>query len=228
MALSFGHFSVDLAQRLLLGAGLEIRLGTKEFDLLQLLIEQRPRALSKHDIFTRLWPDTFVSEGNLATLVTGLRFALGDNPRAPKFIRTVYGFGYAFVGEVTESQAAEGDVRTRWTLVYQNRSIPLRDGVHVLGRFGSDVIVVPAPTVSRRHARLTVTANTLLIEDLGSKNGTWVGDVRVDAPTPVGSGVQVLLGSQPLLCFLSGGDESTLDLKRDGPPAAPNPGTASS
>ena len=79
MALSFGDFSVDFAQRLLCGAAGEIRLGNKEFDLLQLLIEQRPRALSKDEIFARLWSDTFVTEGNVATLVTGLRFALGDD-----------------------------------------------------------------------------------------------------------------------------------------------------
>ena len=219
MALSFGHFTIDFAQRLLVGAGAEIRLGNKEFDLLRLLIEQRPQALSKDDIFSHLWPDTFVSEGNLATLVTGLRLALGDNPKAPKFIRTVYGFGYAFVGDVVESPAAANDVRTRWALVCQNRLIPLTDGVHVLGRSGSDVIAVPAQTVSRRHARLTVTEDTLLIEDLGSKNGTWVGEVRVEAPMLVESGVQILLGSQPLLFFLSGGDGSTVGLRKDGPSA---------
>jgi DNA-binding winged helix-turn-helix (wHTH) protein len=217
MALTFGDFSVDFAQRLLVGPGGEIRLGNKEFDLLQLLIEQRPRALSKDAIFARLWPDTFVTEGNVATLVTGLRFALGDDAKTPRFIRTVYGFGYAFIGDIVEPPAAHGDSLARWTLLYENQFIPLCPGVHIVGRFGSDVIVVPDPSVSRRHARLTVAGDTLMIEDLGSKNGTWIGESRVDAPTFVQSGAPILLGSQSVRFVALPGDDSTVDISdRDG------------
>ena len=51
-----------------------------------------------------IWPGTYVSESTLAVVVTGLRQALGDDARQPRFIRTVHRFGYAFCGEARESK----------------------------------------------------------------------------------------------------------------------------
>jgi len=100
MRLAFGDFVIDFDQRRLLSAQQEVRLTPKAFDLLRLLIETRPKALSKQEIFDRLWPGTFVTENNLATLVADLRSSLGDQASEPRFIRTVYAFGYAFVGDI--------------------------------------------------------------------------------------------------------------------------------
>ena len=55
-----------------------------------------PKAVSKADIHSRLWPDIHVSEPNLGNLVVELRAALGDDARRPRIIRTVARFGYAF------------------------------------------------------------------------------------------------------------------------------------
>jgi len=88
--LSFGEFVIDFDERRLSSSGHEIRLTPKAFDLLRLLIETRPKALSKQEIFDRLWPGTFVTENNLATLVADLRSSLGDQASGPRFIRTVY------------------------------------------------------------------------------------------------------------------------------------------
>ena len=105
MRLAFGDFVIDFDERRLLSAQQEIRLTPKAFDLLRLLIETRPKALSKQEIFDRLWPGTFVTENNLATLVADLRSSLGDQASEPRFIRTVYAFGYAFVGDVVVPSA---------------------------------------------------------------------------------------------------------------------------
>jgi DNA-binding winged helix-turn-helix (wHTH) protein len=99
---SFGEFIADFDQRRLFARDREIRLTPKCFELLSLLIEHRPRALKKDELFAGLWPDTFVTENTLATLVADLRSALGDDPHEPRFIRTVYVYGYALACDVVE------------------------------------------------------------------------------------------------------------------------------
>ena len=73
MRLAFGEFVIDVGERRVFSGAQEIRLTPKAFDLLRLLIENRPKAPSKQEIFDRLWPGTFVTENNLAALVADLR-----------------------------------------------------------------------------------------------------------------------------------------------------------
>lgn len=96
MTTAFGEYQLDDARRELLRLGVPVHLTPKAFELLRLLLERRPAAVSKADIHDRIWPGTFVSDVNLATLVFEIREAIGDDPHAPRFIRTVRGFGYAF------------------------------------------------------------------------------------------------------------------------------------
>ena len=66
-----------------------------------MLLANRSRAVSKAELQQHLWPSTFVEETNLAGLVAEIRRALRDSASSPMFVRTVYGFGYRFVGDVT-------------------------------------------------------------------------------------------------------------------------------
>jgi DNA-binding winged helix-turn-helix (wHTH) protein len=93
----FGPFVLSPGQRLLLRDGAEIRLIPRYFDLLVLLIERRLEAVSRQEIFDRVWADVVVSDGALSQAVRTLRRALGDDPREPVFIRTVSRHGYQFV-----------------------------------------------------------------------------------------------------------------------------------
>jgi DNA-binding winged helix-turn-helix (wHTH) protein len=93
----FGRFVLSPGQRLLLRDGVEIRLIPRYFDLLVLLIERRLEAVSRQEIFDRVWADVVVSDGALSQAVRTLRRALGDDPREPMFIRTVSRHGYQFV-----------------------------------------------------------------------------------------------------------------------------------
>ena len=99
MRIRFGTFTLDFESRQLTSAGQEIHLEPKAFELLSALVLERPKALSKADLQERLWPGTFVAEANLSNLVAEIRAALGDPARAPKFVRTAHGFGYAFCGD---------------------------------------------------------------------------------------------------------------------------------
>jgi Tol biopolymer transport system component/DNA-binding winged helix-turn-helix (wHTH) protein len=103
MSFWFGDFEVDQERRQLLRAGEPVPLEPKAYELLSLLLERRPRALSRAQIRDVIWPQTFVSESTLAVLVNGIRQALSDDARHPRFIRTVHGFGYAFCGEAHQT-----------------------------------------------------------------------------------------------------------------------------
>ena len=80
----------------------------KYFDALRLLVERRADAVSKADLFAVVWSDVIVTDGALAQAVRTLRRALDDDPKAPRYIRTVSRHGYQFVAAVTE----EPDVET--------------------------------------------------------------------------------------------------------------------
>jgi DNA-binding winged helix-turn-helix (wHTH) protein len=216
MRVSFREFDVDFDQRRLFAGDREVRIAPKALDLLRLLIDKRPAAIGKSEIFARLWPDTFVTENTLATLIGDLRSALGDDASAPVIIRTAYGFGYAFVAEIAKQPpAVTPETVTQWMLVSGPREIPLPTGVTILGRSGPGVITLDSSTVSREHARLTVTSEQLVIDDLGSKNGTWVGQVPVSGPTPLKDGDEIRLGSFVVaVCAVAPGSSTeTLEAK---------------
>ena len=184
----------DSAARRVWRDGVEHHLTRKAFDLLTLLVERRPAAVSKGDIHAQLWPDTFVSEVTLHSLMSELRRVLGDDAERPRFIRTVHGFGYAFVGPVESPDGLAVARPVRGWLVSPTGRVNLFDGDNLLGRDLDDVIDVPSPTVSRRHAAIRFTGEAWL-EDLGSKNGTFVGDLRVTQPVRLADGDRVRLGA---------------------------------
>jgi len=86
------------------------------------LIEQRPAALSKERLFEIVWPDTFVAESNLASLVKEIRTALQDDARQSTLIRNVFGYGYAFAGEATAETLATTKVESVAVLPFANGS----------------------------------------------------------------------------------------------------------
>ena len=199
MRIRFGPFSVDLDTRQLMHGSREIHLAPKAFELLTTLALERPKVLSKAVLQERLWPGTFVAEANLSNLVAEIREALGDRSRAPVFIRTVHGFGYAFCGEATD--ITEPDLRDTgqdgpscW-LEWNRRRFPLSAGEHVIGRDPDLEVRLDRSTVSRRHARLVVTAAGTVLEDFGSKNGTFRGSERVTSPVHLADGDAIRIGA---------------------------------
>jgi len=190
----FGEFALDTGTRELLRSGQPVHLSPKAYQLLAILVEGRPSALSKSDLQGRLWPDTFVVEANVANLVGEIRDALGDDPRRPRYLRTVRGFGYAFHGAAAaESPAAASGTVCR--LIWKGGRATLSEGEHILGRDAEASVVLGSPSVSRRHARILVAGNEAKLEDLGSKNGTFLNDRRVAAPQSLADGDTLRVGS---------------------------------
>ena len=196
MKLRLGELTFDADTRQLLSGDIELHLSPKAFDLLRILITHRPRALSKQELHEQLWPATFVSEANLASLIAEVREALGDTARKPRFIRTAHRFGYAFFGEAVEVPHSPPSVQPTsfcW-LVRDAKRLPLQAGENILGRDEADILI-DSPTVSRRHARIRISATEAMLEDLGSKNGTFVNGERLSTVVRLKDGDEVQVGS---------------------------------
>lgn len=202
MRIRFGDCTLDTDSRELLRGGRPVHLTGKAFQMLETLVANAPKALSKDALQSSLWPDVFVDESNLASLVAELRGALGDDARTPRFIRTVYGFGYAFCGEVAEAGPAPPASRrsgvSRFRLIWGQKEIVLTEGENVLGRGPESIEWIDRDTVSRRHARIVIAGAKATLEDLGSKNGTYLRGRLVERAIPVADGDEIRLGAVPL------------------------------
>ena len=196
MAYSFGVFTLDPGTRRLLRGADEVHLSPKAFDLLHLLIEDRSRAVPRAELHQRLWPSTFVLETNLASLVAEVRRGLEDSADDPQFVRTVHRLGYWFIGQLTEDGAgpAAKPKLTRYWLVWETRQVALTDGENIIGRDPDASVWIDATGVSRHHARIVAGA-VPTIEDLGSKNGTFLQGEQISRPQPLNDGDQIRLGS---------------------------------
>jgi len=105
MRLRFGDCLFDSETRQLWRGAEPVHLAPREFRLLELLLERRPKAIAKEDLHRELWPDTHVSDASLTNLVARVREAIGDDARRPRLVRTVQRFGYAFSGSAEEPAA---------------------------------------------------------------------------------------------------------------------------
>jgi DNA-binding winged helix-turn-helix (wHTH) protein len=198
---TFGGFVLDLDARELRRGSTPVPLSPKAFQLLGLLVEHRPKALSKRDLQERLWPGTFVVEKNLTNLVAEIRDALGDDASDPLFVRTVHRFGYAFHAQTatpTRADASGARPPARFRVVWTGARVALRDGEHVIGRDPDLELFLDAANVSRHHARITIAGDRATLEDLGSKNGTFVGERRVESATRLADGDVIRVGSEAL------------------------------
>jgi len=181
MRVSFGDCVFDSGTRQVFRAGKPIPVSPKAFQLLEVLIERRPNAVSKEELQELLWPSTYVSEANLPNLVAELRSELGDSPRSSRILRTVQRFGYAFVATPLPTARSGGQL-CAFRLIWGDREIALRVGENLLGRDDDAVVWVDDAAVSRRHARISIDESSAVLEDLGSKNGTYLRGQRIGAP----------------------------------------------
>jgi DNA-binding winged helix-turn-helix (wHTH) protein len=203
MRLSFGDCELDLDTRQLYAGGKEVHLQPKAFQVLELLLQNRPRAVSKDEIHEKLWPGTFVSDGTLTSLIAEVRDAIGDPAHEPRFVRTLHRFGYAFSGAAEETSGRLPDrpglPMPAYCLIRGRRRVSLEAGESIIGRDPGATAFIDHPSVSRRHARIVVSASGAVLEDLGSKNGTFLDDTRIERPVPLADGHKLRVGSVDLI-----------------------------
>ena len=104
----FGPFRVDPDKKLLLRDGETVAITPKAIETLVILLRNAGELVSREQMIEELWPDSFVEEANLSQNIFMLRKALGDTPEDRRYIVTLPGRGYRFVGHV-ETLPAEGD-----------------------------------------------------------------------------------------------------------------------
>jgi DNA-binding winged helix-turn-helix (wHTH) protein len=199
MRVSFGDFTLDTDERLLSKGGVPVHLTPKALALLECLVTKGHGAVPKAELLGRVWPSTCVSEGSLTSVVKELRKALGDSARSPRYVRGVRGFGYAFCGDARVERASAGEPVAappppEFRVSWQRREVALAEGENLLGRTHEAAVWVEHPSVSRHHAVIRVAGATATIEDCGSKNGTFVGDDRVEGRRELSAGDDIRLG----------------------------------
>ena len=213
MRFNFDSWTLDTDRRLLLRGGDPVSLSPKAFELLKLLAEHHERAFSKAELHQRLWPDSFVSDGSLTILVAEIRQVLEDDADRPRFIRTVRRFGYGFCAPVTRGHAPQKPalLRQAW-VIWGDRSIAVAEGETILGRALEATIRFDVPGVSRRHACIRVEGANVVVEDLGSQNGTFVRGERIASRAALGDGDELRLGPVSVRIRLVSPDSSTLPM----------------
>jgi DNA-binding winged helix-turn-helix (wHTH) protein len=173
MRTRFGDFEFDGRQ--LTRRGTIIGVTPKAAVLLDALIAAAPAPVKKEELYERLWRGVVVEQGNLHNLISELRAAIGHAS-----ITTVHRTGYAFAAPLSS-------VGPR--LEIGDNSIVLAEGENVIGRE-----LLGTPDASRHHARIDVEGSQISIEDLASKNGTFVNGERILKRTPLQDGDQIVFG----------------------------------
>jgi DNA-binding winged helix-turn-helix (wHTH) protein len=101
MVYIFGTFRFDSAQGLLFRDKSLVPLNQKSLSALSVLLEHRGRLVTKEDLMSPIWTDTFVEENNLSQCISNLRQALGEGRNGKRYIQTVVRKGFCFVAPVT-------------------------------------------------------------------------------------------------------------------------------
>ena len=216
MRIRFEDCVFDSDTREVLRGKRSLSLSPKAFHLLEVLIRERPKAVSKRQLQKELWPGIFVTEANLPNLIGELRTALGDHARRPRIIRTVRAFGYALSApaEMAASATPSSGLGPLYRLIWGNREIALAPGENVIGRAADSFLFVDHSSVSRRHARIRVDPSGAVLEDLGSKNGTLLHGRRITGPERLSDGDAIEIGPAALVFRIFKHTESTASTSR--------------
>ena len=212
-SLRFGDYELDLAAYALRRAGQPVKLEKIPMEVLILLAQRAGALLSRSELQAALWgAHVFVDrDAAINTAIRKIRQALGDDAARPRFVETVVGKGYRFVASV-ESWSAASHVRDstaeatnppsagsyrpfpRYFVTRGKQEFMLELGETLFGRDPAAGVCIDHPSVSRRHASLSIGADGAVLRDLGSRNGTFLNGRRVEGSVKIESGAIIGLG----------------------------------
>ena len=195
--------------------GKVVRLRPRAMDVLVCLALEAGKLASKQNLIDAVWRTEFVSEHALTQVIAELRAALEDDARNPSFIENIPRRGYrlgATVTPVAPSVAPVRDASLPFKLESDEGHHALVQGPNIIGRTNDADICIDRTEVSRCHARIMVSGNTATLEDLGSKNGTFVNGERLKNATPLSNGDEIWIGrSVARLRFLIEGEPTVTE-----------------
>jgi DNA-binding winged helix-turn-helix (wHTH) protein/tetratricopeptide (TPR) repeat protein len=149
---SFDDCELDTAQRELRKAGCAVHLQPQVFGVLGHLVENRHRAVSKEELRDAVWGTRYVGDSALASRIKAARQAIGDDGRDQRVIRTIHGYGYRFVADVTErSDVRSPEVATGVPLVERAHELEVLQRAldHARRGEGRVVLVVGEPGIGK-------------------------------------------------------------------------------
>lgn len=231
MVFRFEGYELDIARYSLRNAGGTVSIEPRVLEFLHYLVSNRHRLVSKSELLDELWTEDFVSDGVLTRCVYLARLALGDSSDRQHFIKTVRGRGYQFSDDVSvevireplpETQASRTRTRSRqpspdhlfpfsrFEIAIGDRRFALQPGKTIIGRAPDATIKIVASGVSRKHARITVVEDSAVLQDLGSKNGTFLHGRKTVAPMKLADGDTIRVGRAVLVFRVVSSMESTM------------------
>jgi DNA-binding winged helix-turn-helix (wHTH) protein len=203
-----GPFRLEIEDRAIYRGDRPVALTPRCFDVLRELVQASGRVVTKERLLERVWADAVVEEGSVTRTVSMLREALGAEGAA--LIETLPRVGYRIAGPVRPDPASPPALAR---IVWDERVFPLVPGENIVGRDLDAAVRLDVNSVSRHHARISLSEEAAILEDLGSKNGTFLGKVRLLRPSPLQDGDEISFGTASVL-FRRPSSESTVTAKR--------------
>ncbi len=191
--------------RLTCGGGVGVNLERKVMDVLLSLARKHGRLVTRSELIDTVWGTEYISDNTLTHAIAELRSALGCDAKNPSYIETIHRRGYRLLigGSKREAtQKATVDKPPCFHVVTGDRSVRLGNGENLIGRIPWATVSIESLQVSRRHARIVVDGSTALLEDLGSKNGTYLNGRPLKDPTYLADDDRIGLGSHVVVLRL--------------------------
>jgi DNA-binding winged helix-turn-helix (wHTH) protein len=220
----FDQFELDVAAYALRRAGQRVKLEKIPMEVLVLLVRNAGILVNRTEIHAALWgSDVFVDEGAaINTAVRKIRRALGDDAEHPRFIETIVGKGYRFIAplEADGPGVDRADHRVaNYVVTRGRRQFVLDRGQNLLGRDPDATVYIDHPSVSRRHARVSIDSARAVVEDLKSRNGTFLDGRKIEIPTEIRDGAIIGLGPIMLTFVVLSAGASTMPMGDSARPA---------
>jgi DNA-binding winged helix-turn-helix (wHTH) protein len=227
-AFRFAEFELDVAAYALRNRGESVKLERIPMEVLILLVERAGTLVERSEIQTQLWgPEIFLEhDAAINTAIRKIRHALGDDAATPRFVETVVGKGYRFIAPLEnvrsptqpgepaangspEQSAQQRPQFPRYSVMVGKQEFILNSAETLLGRDPTAGICVDHPSVSRKHARISIESDGVILQDLGSRNGTFLNGRRVDAPAKIHHNSVIGLGPITLVFHVARAPAST-------------------
>jgi len=160
------------------------------------LARRAGEVLTKAELTDAVWQVPFISENRLVGVIADLRRAFGDDAGAPRIVETIPTRGYrlAVPVEWCDAEATTPAPVSHFVLESADHTYQLRQGVNIIGREADADVCVNSEWVSRVHARIDAVGDGAVLEDLGSKNGTYHNGAKLTGPAQLHDGDEVRLG----------------------------------
>lgn len=205
-----GEWLVQPSLNRLVRGDARVHIRPRLMDILCYLAQHNVEVVAKAEIIEAVWARRYVADSALSRSVAELRGVLGDDATEPSYIETIVKRGYRLVAPVTyveppvpqatleEPPAAlrppSPPGKAACCLLWDDQELPLSEGENLIGRTPGLALSIGSAVVSRRHARIVVTQGRAVLEDLGSKNGTYVRGTRIRGPIELLDGDEVCFG----------------------------------